>query len=93
MKRFVLFIMAILLIGGLVACGNKENDIKPAPVPSSDEGKTENKVDEVVQKGLTDAGEENGEFKKVSNKPYVSEILKARGVKVIDCFLNNWINY
>ncbi len=39
---------------------------------------------EFVQKGLTDTGEENGEFKKVNNKPHVYDILKSRGIKELD---------
>ena len=43
-----------------------------------------NTIFEFVQKGLTDKGEENGEYQKIDNKPKIYEKLKARGVKGLD---------
>ena len=43
-----------------------------------------NPIYEFVQKGLTDKGEEAGEFRKVSKTPHVYKILKSRGVDELD---------
>jgi pilus assembly protein CpaF len=47
-----------------------------------------NTIFEFVQKGLTDKGEENGEYQKCTNKPYVYDLLKSRGIKEIDKIFN-----
>ncbi len=39
---------------------------------------------EFVQKGLTDKGEENGEFKKVKGIPKIYDLLKSRGITELD---------
>ena len=39
---------------------------------------------EFVQKGLTNKGEEAGEFRKISGKPKIYELLKSRGIKDLD---------
>jgi len=43
-----------------------------------------NPIFEFVQKGLTDKGEENGEFKKTKEVPYVYNLLKSRGITELD---------
>ncbi len=43
-----------------------------------------NPIFEFIQKGLTDKGEENGEFVKCEKEPKVLNILKSRGIKDLD---------
>lgn len=43
-----------------------------------------NPIFEFIQKGLTDTGEENGEFIKTTKAPKILNVLKSRGIKDLD---------
>lgn len=43
-----------------------------------------NPIFEFIQKGLTDTGEENGEFIKTTKTPKILNVLKSRGIKDLD---------
>ena len=43
-----------------------------------------NPIFEFIQKGLTDTGEENGEFMKTTKAPKILNVLKSRGIKDLD---------
>ena len=43
-----------------------------------------NPIFEFIQKGLTDTGEEKGEYSKTKNVPEVYKILSSRGIKELD---------
>ncbi len=43
-----------------------------------------NPIFEFIQKGLTDTGEENGEFIKTNKAPKILNVLKSRGIKDLD---------
>ena len=43
-----------------------------------------NPIFEFVQKGLTDKGEENGEYIKTKKEPYVYKVLTSRGITKIN---------